>query len=125
VLIGVGLSAQTFNTTANSTVQLWTEPEMRGRVMAIYIAISLGCTPLGAPLIGWVADRFGPRWSLAAGASSGILAALVGVRYLVRYRGLRIVRESGRLRVRLERGEPRSQGMRVAYRTTDGDVRKD
>jgi len=125
VLIGVGLAAQTFNTTANSTVQLWTEPAMRGRVMAIYIAISLGCTPLGAPLVGWVADRFGPRWSLAVGAASGLLAALVGVRYLVRYRGLRVVRESGGWRMRLEQGEPRSQAARVAYRTTDGEVRRD
>src|SRR5262249_13655930 len=67
-LIVVGWSAQTFNTTANSTVQLWTEPVMRGRVMAIYMGIAMGCTPLGAPLVGWVADRFGPRWSLAVGA---------------------------------------------------------
>jgi MFS family permease len=90
MLVIVGWSAQTFNTTANSTVQLWTEADMRGRVMAIYMAIAMGCTPLGAPLVGWVADRFGPRWSLAAGASSGFVAALVGVAYLVRYRGLRL-----------------------------------
>ena len=87
-LIVVGWSAQTFNTTANSSVQLWTDPVMRGRVMAIYLAIALGCTPLGAPLVGWVADRFGPRWSLAVGAASGFLAALVGIAYLVRYRHL-------------------------------------
>lgn len=90
VLIAVGGSAQTFNTTANSTVQLWTDPLMRGRVMAIYMAIAMGCTPLGAPLVGWVADRFGPRWALAVGASSGFIAALIGVVYLVRYRGLRV-----------------------------------
>jgi MFS family permease len=90
MLVIVGWSAQTFNTTANSTVQLWTEADMRGRVMAIYMAIAMGCTPLGAPLVGWVADRFGPRWSLAAGASSGFVAAAVGIAYLVRYRGLRI-----------------------------------
>ena len=89
-LVAVGWSAQTFNTTANSTVQLWTEPTMRGRVMAIYMAIALGCTPLGAPLVGWVADRFGPRWSLAVGAASGFAAALVGIAYLARYRGLHV-----------------------------------
>ena len=105
-LVLVGWSAQTFNTTANSTVQLWTEPAMRGRVMAIYMAIAMGCTPLGAPLVGWVADRFGPRWSLAVGASSGFLAALVGLGYLVRHRGLRLVRDDGRLRFQLAGQEP-------------------
>jgi MFS family permease len=86
-LVLVGLSAQMFNTTANSSVQLMTEPVMRGRVMAIYMGIALGCTPLGAPLVGWVADTFGPRWSLAVGASSGYAAALVGLVYLARRRG--------------------------------------
>ncbi len=98
VLIAVGGAAQTFNTTANSTVQLWTDPAMRGRVMAIYMAIAMGCTPLGAPLVGWVADRFGPRWSLAVGASSGFLAALVGIAYLVRHRGLHVRRHGWGLR---------------------------
>jgi MFS family permease len=81
-LVLVGWSAQTFNTTANSSVQLLTQPAMRGRVMAIYMAIAMGCTPLGAPLVGWVADAFGPRWSLAVGAASGFLAALLGVYYV-------------------------------------------
>ena len=81
-LVLVGWSAQTFNTTANSSVQLLTEPAMRGRVMAIYMAIAMGCTPLGAPLVGWVADASGPRWSLGVGAASGFLAALLGVYYL-------------------------------------------
>jgi MFS family permease len=86
-LVLVGLSAQTFNTTANSSVQLMTEPVMRGRVMAIYMGIALGCTPLGAPLVGWVADTFGPRWSLAVGAASGYLASLLGLAYVSRRRG--------------------------------------
>jgi len=86
-LVLVGLSAQTFNTTANSSVQLMTEPVMRGRVMAIYMGIALGCTPLGAPLVGWVADTAGPRWSLVVGAASGYLASLVGLAYVWRRRG--------------------------------------
>ena len=90
MLVVVGWSAQTFNTTANSTVQLWTEAEMRGRVMAIYMAIAMGCTPLGAPLVGWVSDRYGPRWSLVVGAASGFAAAVVAIGYLARYRGLRL-----------------------------------
>jgi len=104
-LILVGWSAQTFNTTANSITQLWTEPAMRGRVMAIYMAILMGCTPLGSPLVGWVADRFGPRWSLAIGAAAGFVAALIGIAYLWRYRGLRVALQAGRLRVVLPRDE--------------------
>jgi MFS family permease len=89
-LIVIGVSAQTFTTTANSTMQLSTEPAMRGRVMAIFFAIALGCTPLGAPLVGWVADTFGPRWALGVGGASGVAAALVGIHYLVKYRRLRV-----------------------------------
>ena len=63
---------------------------MRGRVMALYMAIFMGGTPLGAPIVGWVADAFGPRWALGVGAAAGFPAALVGVFYLVKYRGLRV-----------------------------------
>src|SRR5208282_4681411 len=58
-LIIIGVSSQTFTTSTISLVQLSTEPAMRGRVMAILLAIALGCMPIGAPLIGWVADIFG------------------------------------------------------------------
>lgn len=77
MLVAVGAMAQTFTTSTNSLVQLRTEPALRGRVMAIYMAIFLGCTPLGAPLVGWVADVFGPRWALGVGAASGFVAAIV------------------------------------------------
>jgi MFS family permease len=77
VLVAVGALAQVFTTSTNSLVQLSTEASMRGRVMAIYMGIFLGCTPLGAPLVGWVADTFGPRWALAVGAASGVFAAAV------------------------------------------------
>ncbi|HEV2652364.1 MAG TPA: MFS transporter [Rhizomicrobium sp.] len=99
VLIFVGLAAQTLNTTANGAIQLWTAPEMRGRVMAIVLAIALGGTPLGAPMVGWVADRFGPRWALGVGAASGFAAVLVGLVYFIRHRDLRVRIEAGRLRV--------------------------
>jgi MFS family permease len=81
VLLLLGLLAQTFTTSANSLVQLSTEPAMRGRVMAIYMGIFLGCTPLGAPVVGWVADRFGPRWALGVAAASGLAAAAVAAGY--------------------------------------------
>jgi MFS family permease len=92
----IGLSSLTLMTTANAYVQTTTEPAMRGRVMALYMAIFAGGTPLGAPLVGWVADQYGPRWALGVASLSGILAALVLVVWLVKYQGLRI-----RLRARV------------------------
>jgi len=74
-------------------------------VMAIRLAIALGCTPLGAPIVGWIADRFGPRWALGMGAASGVAAAIVGIRYLVKYRDLRVRFDGGRLHFSID-GEP-------------------
>ena len=101
-LVIIGVSALTFTNSTNSLMQLATDPVMRGRVMAIRLAIALGCTPIGAPIVGWVADRFGPRWSLGVGAASGFAAALVGLHYLVKYRHLSLRLEAGRLHVSLD-----------------------
>ncbi|MGC1549398.1 MAG: MFS transporter [Rhodanobacter sp.] len=101
-LVILGVSAQTFTTTANSTMQLSTDPVMRGRVMAIFLAIALGGTPLGAPIVGWVADTFGPRWALGIGAASGLGAAAVGIHYLMKYRQLRVRIDAGRLRFSID-----------------------
>jgi MFS family permease len=95
----VGVASQTFNTTANGVVQLSTAPELRGRVMAIYMAIFMGGTPIGAPIVGWVADAFGPRWALVVGGASGVIACAIGVFYLVRFRGMRFAVSEHRLRV--------------------------
>ena len=76
VLIAVGISTQTFMTSTNSMVQLSTESAMRGRVIAILFAIAMGSTPLGAPLMGWLADQFGPRVAMFAGGTSGLFALL-------------------------------------------------
>jgi MFS family permease len=84
-LVFIGVAAQVFLTSTNSLVQLSTDQAMRGRVMALLLAIILGCTPLGAPLVGWVSDAFGPRWALVVAAVSGFAAALVGIRYRMRY----------------------------------------
>ena len=89
ILYLVGLSVQTFTTSTNSLTQLSTEPRMRGRVIAILLAITLGGTPIGAPIVGWVADHFGPRWALGVGAAAGILAAAIAGLYLAERRRLR------------------------------------
>jgi len=83
VMFVVGVATQTFTTSTNAMVQLGTEPMMRGRVMAIMLAIAMGTTPIGAPIVGWVADHAGARWALAVGGASGIIAMLVGLRYLI------------------------------------------
>ena len=87
VLVIVGVAAQTFTTSTNSYVQLSTDPAMRGRVIAILLAIAVGGTPLGAPIVGWVADTFGPRWALGVGAAAGICAAAVAYGHLTVRRG--------------------------------------
>ena len=109
MLVVIGIAAQTFTTTVNSAVQLSTAPAMRGRVMAIVLAISAGGTPLGAPIVGWVADVFGPRWALGIGALSGFAAAAVGVRYLVKYHRLKLRFDSQRWRFALSGGQPSGQ----------------
>jgi MFS family permease len=90
VLFVIGLAAQTFTTSTNAIVQISTEPGMRGRVIAILLAIALGGTPVGAPIVGWIADTFGPRWALGAGAAAGLLAAAVAIVYLARRRDAKV-----------------------------------
>jgi MFS family permease len=83
-LVVIGVAALTLTNTTNSLMQLSTEPAMRGRVMALRVGIALGGTPVGAPIIGWVANHFGPRWALGVGAASGFAAALLGVYIVMR-----------------------------------------
>jgi MFS family permease len=78
-LMIIGAAGLTFSNGTNSIMQLSTEPAMRGRVMALRVAIALGGTPIGAPIVGWVANHFGPRWALGIGAAAGFTAALVAV----------------------------------------------
>ena len=118
-LIIIGVSAQTVTTTAISIVQLSTEPGMRGRVMAILLAIALGGTPIGAPIVGWVADALGPRWALAIGAAAGFIAAIIGIRYLMKYRHLRVRIDAGHLRFSFDDGDALSAGQQSGHRATE------
>lgn len=77
VLIPLGIAALAFQTTTNSLVQLRAEPALRGRVMAIYSVVFLGTTPIGAPIVGLVAELIGPRAGLALGGFAVLLAAIV------------------------------------------------
>ncbi|MCU1570380.1 MAG: transporter [Naasia sp.] len=77
-LVVVGACSMVMTTSANAYVQTTTPAPLRGRVMSLYMAIFAGTTLIGAPIVGWVASAFGPRWSLGVAAASGILAMLVG-----------------------------------------------
>ena len=83
LLIPVGLTALTVMTTANSMVQLSVAPAMRGRVMALYMAVFMGGTPLGAPMIGWIGSAWGPRWTILVGSLATGLAVLAAMLYLM------------------------------------------
>ena len=80
----IGVAALTFTNGTNSMMQLSTKPTMRGRVMAIRVGVGLGGAAIGAPIVGWVANHFGPRWSLGIGAVSAFLAALVAALMMVK-----------------------------------------
>ena len=73
LMIPIGIFGLTVNVTANTAVQMGTDPAMRGRVMALFMMVFMGGTPVGAPIVGWITDAYGPRVSFALG---GVIAAL-------------------------------------------------
>ena len=80
LLLPTGLSVVMYTTAANSATQLGTDPQIRGRVMGVYMLVFLGGAPIGSPLIGWVAEQFGPRMSLiSGGVVSAVAAIAVGI----------------------------------------------
>lgn len=99
LLVPVGMFGLTVNVTANSSIQMATDPAMRGRVMALFMMVFTGGTPVGAPLVGWITDTYGARVGFASGGAVAALAA-VGV-------GVMLAR-AGNLRVKIDlrRGHP-------------------
>jgi MFS family permease len=88
VLPVVGFSALTLLTAANATMQLSIAPHLRGRVMALYMTVLMGGTPLGSPFIGWIGQTFGARWSLIVGGGLTVLGTVAAVMFFNRRRGL-------------------------------------
>ncbi|HET7735033.1 MAG TPA: MFS transporter [Nocardioidaceae bacterium] len=76
-MVAVGFANITFNTIARTLMQLHTEPSMHGRVMAVHIVIFSGSTPIGAPLLGWVCEQWGPRAGLVVGGATALTAGLI------------------------------------------------
>jgi MFS family permease len=95
--IPVGFASLTMMTAANATIQMSTDPVVRGRVMALYMMVFLGATPIGSPIVGWIGQTYGARWAIGVGSLSALLVATgaalwawkkwdVTVRYHVRTR---------------------------------------
>jgi MFS family permease len=89
-LVPTGLALLMFTTAANSSTQLGIAADMRGRVMGLYMLVFLGGTPLGAPLVGWIAAAYGARMSLIAGGVISAAATVVIAVVLARHRGVRL-----------------------------------
>lgn len=83
ISIPTGLLSMTLISSANAAVQISTDAQFRGRVMAIYSMIFLGTTPIGAPIVGWIGEHYGARWSMGVGAvvtiATAVVAALWGL----------------------------------------------
>jgi MFS family permease len=93
-LMFTGFMIVTLLTTANGYVQMTTDPALRGRVLALYMAVIMGSTPVGAPIAGWVADTFGPRAAIMLGGTAGLIACAIGATWVL---------TSGRLKRREDR----------------------
>jgi MFS family permease len=96
-LIPAGMSMITLAQSANATVQLGVEPTMRGRVMGLYLLCFMGGTPVGSPVVGWVAQSFGPRWGMLGGGVICLLATIGIGGYLARHHGVGLSQLRGRL----------------------------
>ncbi len=84
LLVPTGAAALVFSVANNTFVQLGVDPQMRGRVMALYFVCFLGGTPVGAPLIGWIGEHLGAPWSLVVGGAVVVVAGLVTLAWLPR-----------------------------------------
>ncbi|NUQ31568.1 MAG: MFS transporter [Terrabacter sp.] len=108
-LVPTGLSALTALTTANAMVQVSVDPVMRGRVMALYMAIFMGGTPFGAPMIGWIGDAWGPRWTIAIGTIAVGLSLVAVALWFARGQNVAVTiqtRRHPRLRIQLASSVP-------------------
>jgi MFS family permease len=90
LLVPTGAAALVFSVACNSFVQLGVEPQMRGRILALYFMCFMGGTPLGAPVIGWVSEHLGARWGLIAGGLVCVVAAVIAGALLARGRRVRL-----------------------------------
>jgi predicted MFS family arabinose efflux permease len=92
LLVFVGIGSISFTAVGNSTLQLESDPAMRGRVMSLWTVAFLGSTPIGGPIIGWISEHAGPRWGLAVGGVAAIATAIFGAFAIRRNRRQQLLR---------------------------------
>lgn len=105
VCVLAGFCTVTFLTTANGYVQTTTDPALRGRVLALYLAVMMGSTPIGAPIAGAVADAWGPRAAIVVAGVAGLAAAAIGAGWLLASGRLHRA-DTGGFRLALEETRP-------------------
>ncbi|MET9020559.1 MFS transporter [Actinopolymorpha sp. NPDC004070] len=84
----LGFAQLTMITAANAMMQLSVSPEMRGRVISLYSMVFIGSTPFGAPIVGWVGQTFGARWTLIGGGLISLFGTLGAALILTHRQGL-------------------------------------
>jgi MFS family permease len=98
VLVVLGVASMGFQSMANSSVQLWVDPEFRGRVMGLYMLVFIGGTTVGSPVVGELTNRFGPRVGMAfCGLVPALVALAVGLRHLAAARSRGVPARPGRV----------------------------
>ncbi|WP_089774534.1 MFS transporter [Ruania alba] len=83
--IPVGFTSLTMLTSANAAIQISIDPAFRGRVMSLYVVVLFAGNPIGSPLVGWIADAWGPRWSIGIGAIAALLVAAAAAIWARKY----------------------------------------
>jgi MFS family permease len=116
LLVPTGAAALIFSVANNSFVQLGADPQMRGRVMALYFMCFLGGTPVGAPLIGWISEHLGAPWGLILGGTVCVVAGMGAGAWLARGRRVRLDAGLTPPRLRLRVGAPGTRVPEAALR---------
>jgi MFS family permease len=126
LLVPMGAAALVFSVACNSFVQLGVEPQMRGRILALYFMCFMGGTPIGAPMIGLVSEHLGARWGLIAGGLVCVAAAVVAGAVLARGRRVRlelhVTPPSAHLHVAAPRAAPAVGAVPGTVEEVDGEV---
>jgi MFS family permease len=86
----MGICAITMMNALQTTVQMTVDSHMRGRIMALYMMVLMGGTPVGAPVIGWVGETFGARWTLIIGGGVTLLAVIGATIWVMRKQDIHV-----------------------------------
>lgn len=119
IAIPTGLAMLTMITAANAAIQISTDPAMRGRVMSLYVMVFLGSTPIGAPIIGWVADYWGARWSIGVGGIASVAVAVIVALWAIKTWDVRVQARLSRHPITTYGPRERAADMRAAREQHD------